>query len=124
MRSILEERSFPVGRLRLSASSRSAGRILDGLTVEDVAAADLAGTYQSASGAGQAGIVELEEQSVKVAPGSAALAFAGDAVSFPASSKWAAPLAFNVVPTNYVETDDGYTDEEHKLVDESRKILH
>jgi aspartate-semialdehyde dehydrogenase len=213
MRSILEERSFPVGRLHLLASCRSAGRILDGLTVEDVAAADLSGidlalfaaggatskehaprfaaagaivvdnssawrmdddvplvvpevnaadldripkrivanpncttmvampvlkplhdeaglrrlvvsTYQAASGAGQAGIVELEEQSVKVAPGSAALAFAGDAVSFPAPSKWAAPLAFNVVPTNYVETDDGYTDEEHKLVDESRKILH
>src|SRR5204863_475002 len=81
-------------------------------------------TYQAASGAGQAGVAELEEQSVKVAAESAALAFDGDAVTFPAPSKWAAPLAFNVVAVNYVEADDGYTDEEHKFVNESRKILH
>jgi aspartate-semialdehyde dehydrogenase len=40
MRSVLTERSFPVDGLRLFASSRSAGRILDGVTVEDVATAD------------------------------------------------------------------------------------
>jgi aspartate-semialdehyde dehydrogenase len=47
MRSILEERSFPVDSLRLLASSRSAGKQLPwkgtDLTVEDVATADLAG---------------------------------------------------------------------------------
>jgi aspartate-semialdehyde dehydrogenase len=33
------------------------------------------------------------------------------------------PLAFNVVPLNYRLSEDGYTDEELKLRDESRKIL-
>jgi aspartate-semialdehyde dehydrogenase len=40
MRSVLETRHFPHDRLRLFASSRSAGRSLDGVVVEDVAAAD------------------------------------------------------------------------------------
>src|ERR1700728_4005091 len=43
MRSVLEERSFPHERLRLFASSRSAGRRLDGVEVEDVATADYRG---------------------------------------------------------------------------------
>ena len=33
------------------------------------------------------------------------------------------PIAFNVVPLNYVAVEDGYTEEEIKLRDESRKIL-
>lgn len=33
------------------------------------------------------------------------------------------PLAYNVVPLNYVLGEDGYTEEELKLRDESRKIL-
>jgi aspartate-semialdehyde dehydrogenase len=40
MRSVLKERSFSYDRLRLFASSRSAGRDLDGVVVEDVATAD------------------------------------------------------------------------------------
>jgi aspartate-semialdehyde dehydrogenase len=40
MRGVLESRRFPAGRLRLFASSRSAGRVLEGVTVEDVATAD------------------------------------------------------------------------------------
>jgi len=40
MRSVLESRRFPHRRLRLFASSRSAGRVLDGVAVEDVAVAD------------------------------------------------------------------------------------
>ncbi len=40
MRRTLVERAFPVGRLRLFASVRSAGRQLDGVVVEDVATAD------------------------------------------------------------------------------------
>jgi aspartate-semialdehyde dehydrogenase len=43
MRSILAERRFPFGRLRLFASARSAGRVLGGITVEDVALADHTG---------------------------------------------------------------------------------
>src|SRR6516225_8980725 len=43
MRSLLEARQFPRDRLRLFASSRSAGRRLDGIVVEDVARADHGG---------------------------------------------------------------------------------
>jgi aspartate-semialdehyde dehydrogenase len=43
MRSVLEERRFPHNGVRLFASSRSAGREIDGITVEDVATADHAG---------------------------------------------------------------------------------
>ncbi|MCQ9182455.1 aspartate-semialdehyde dehydrogenase [Streptomyces sp. IBSBF 2953] len=43
MRSILKERNFPVTELRLFASARSAGTVLDGVTVEDAATADYTG---------------------------------------------------------------------------------
>jgi aspartate-semialdehyde dehydrogenase len=43
MRRILTERDFPVTELRLFASPRSAGTVLDGVTVEDAATADYTG---------------------------------------------------------------------------------
>ncbi|MGW4564479.1 aspartate-semialdehyde dehydrogenase [Streptomyces sp. NPDC004561] len=43
MRRILAERNFPVTELRLFASARSAGTVLDGVTVEDAATADYTG---------------------------------------------------------------------------------
>ncbi|MBC2863720.1 aspartate-semialdehyde dehydrogenase [Streptomyces mexicanus] len=43
MRRILTERDFPVTELRLFASARSAGRVIDGVTVEDAARADYSG---------------------------------------------------------------------------------
>ncbi|MFE5032673.1 aspartate-semialdehyde dehydrogenase [Streptomyces sp. NPDC056683] len=43
MRRILAERNFPVDELRLFASARSAGTVLDGVTVEDAASADYTG---------------------------------------------------------------------------------
>ncbi|MFJ4831784.1 aspartate-semialdehyde dehydrogenase [Streptomyces sp. NPDC088747] len=43
MRRILVERDFPVDELRLFASARSAGSVLDGVTVEDAATADYSG---------------------------------------------------------------------------------
>ncbi|MEU7037522.1 aspartate-semialdehyde dehydrogenase [Streptomyces sp. NPDC046237] len=43
MRSILAERKFPVDELRLFASARSAGTVVDGITVEDAATADYTG---------------------------------------------------------------------------------
>ncbi|MCH0566723.1 MULTISPECIES: aspartate-semialdehyde dehydrogenase [unclassified Streptomyces] len=43
MRRILKERNFPVDELRLFASARSAGTVLDGVTVEDAATADYTG---------------------------------------------------------------------------------
>ena len=80
-------------------------------------------TYQAASGAGVAGIRELAAQFAAAGEGVEALARDGGAVVFPPPAKWAVPLAFNVVPLNYRLEEDGYTEEEVKLRDETRKIL-
>jgi len=83
----------------------------------------VASTYQAVSGAGVEGIRELEAQVRAASDGGAALARDGAAADFPPPRKWAVPIAFNVVPLNYRVAEDGYTDEEIKLRDESRKIL-
>jgi aspartate-semialdehyde dehydrogenase len=82
-------------------------------------------TYQATSGAGLSGVAELDEQVRKVADGAAALTFDGRAVEFPAPHKFAAPIAFNVLPLagSIVDDGTGETDEEQKLRNESRKIL-
>jgi len=81
-------------------------------------------TYQAVSGGGLAGVGELEEQVQKVGPESAALTHDGAALDFPPPSKFVAPIAFNVLPFAGVLTgDEGETDEELKLRNESRKIL-
>jgi len=80
-------------------------------------------TYQAVSGAGSAGVRELETQMQGAGASSAKLARDGGAFDFPPPKKWAVPIAFNVVPFNYRIVEDGYTDEEIKLRDESRKIL-
>jgi aspartate-semialdehyde dehydrogenase len=82
-------------------------------------------TYQAVSGAGLAGVAELDEQTRKVADRATELAFDGAAVQFPAPRKFARPIAFNVLPLAGSIVDDGSeeTDEEQKLRNESRKIL-
>src|SRR4029453_8112660 len=55
--------------------------------------------------------------------GAAALVHDGSAVEFPPTGKWAVPIAYNVVPLNYRIVENGYSEEEVKLRDESRKIL-
>jgi aspartate-semialdehyde dehydrogenase len=218
MRSVLDEREFPVGEIRYFASARSAGRTLPwrghDVAVEDADTADYAGidialfsagasasrelaprvaaagatvvdnssawrmdpevplvvsevnpgelddipkgivanpncttmafmpvlaplhreaglrrlvvsTYQAVSGAGLAGVAELDEQVRKVADRAAGLAFDGGAVDMPPPRKFAAPMAFNVLPLagSIVDDGSGETDEEQKLRNESRKIL-
>ena len=212
IREILAERNFPVGQLRLFASARSAGKVLDGVTVEDAGTADYAGldivmfsaggstskalapkvaatgavvidnssawrsdpevplvvsevnpqalanlpkgivanpncttmaampvlkplhdeagligltvsTYQAVSGAGLEGIEVLARQLDHVGDKARELAVGGHDALLPAAEKWAAVMAHNVVPLNYVYAEDGYTEEEIKLRDESRKIL-
>jgi aspartate-semialdehyde dehydrogenase len=85
----------------------------------------VATTYQAVSGAGLAGVAELDEQVKKVADRAAALTFDGSAVEFPAPRSFARPIAFNVLPLAGSIVDDGRdeTDEEQKLRNESRKIL-
>jgi len=81
-------------------------------------------TYQAASGGGVEGIQVLAEQLRAGAAGDLdGLAMSPDAAPLPEPKKWAVPLAYNVVPLNYVLGEDGYTEEELKLRDESRKIL-
>jgi aspartate-semialdehyde dehydrogenase len=80
-------------------------------------------TYQAVSGGGVAGVQELESQVRAAGAGSTTLVRDGAAVDFPPPAKWSVPIAFNVVPMNYRLVEDGYTEEEVKLRDESRKIL-
>ena len=212
IREILAERNFPVGQLRLFASARSAGKVVDGVTVEDAATADYSGldivlfsaggstskaiapkaaaagavvidnssawrsdpevplvvsevnphalanlpkgivanpncttmaampvlrplhdeaglkrlvvsTYQAVSGGGLEGIDVLARQLAHVGDKARELATGGHQDLLPQAEKWAVPMAHNVVPLNYVYAEDGYTEEEIKLRDESRKIL-
>lgn len=82
-------------------------------------------TYQAVSGAGLAGVAELEKQSRQLSDGATALTFDGGAVSFPPPAKFAGPIAFNVLPLAgaYAPDGSGETDEEQKYRNESRKIL-
>jgi aspartate-semialdehyde dehydrogenase len=82
-------------------------------------------TYQSVSGAGQAGLHELDAQWTKLDGRAADLARAG---SFDAplveGEVWSKPVAGNVIPLAGSVKEAGYTSEEWKMVLESRKILH
>jgi aspartate-semialdehyde dehydrogenase len=218
MRAVLEERGFPLDRLKLFASARSAGRHLpfrgEQLLVEDAATADVSGldmallsvgaaaskelaprfvsagavvvdnssawrmdpavplvvpevngsalgsipkgivanpncttmvgmpvlkpldraaglrrlvvsTYQAVSGAGLAGVEELETQLVKTVDRAAALTFDGSALEPPPADKFPDVIAHNVLPLagHLVEDGSSETSEEQKFRDESRKIL-
>jgi aspartate-semialdehyde dehydrogenase len=80
-------------------------------------------TYQATSGAGRSGVEELADQVHAVGEKAAALTFDGAAVSYPPHRTFPGPIAFNVLPVAGKLVDDE-TDEEHKLRNESRKILH
>jgi len=210
---ILEERRFPVSSLRLMASERSAGTMVDTtwgeVTVEDLAAADPSGidvalfsaggsrsrehaprfaaagcvvidnssafrmddavplvvadvndaaieshrgivanpncttmallmaagplhdvfglermvatSYQSTSGSGQRGMAVLQQETEKLLADPHALAM-GE-WSDPGNDLYARPIGFNVLPLAGAMAAEGYTDEEWKLVHETRKIL-
>jgi aspartate-semialdehyde dehydrogenase len=83
-------------------------------------------TYQAVSGSGGAGVAELDGQVRAVAERASGLAFDGHAVQFPAPALYAKPIAYNVLPLagSLVDDGSGETDEEQKLRNESRKILH
>ncbi len=84
----------------------------------------VATSYQAAGGAGQSGIDELAEQVAPLAGDVTQLCEDGAAASAKVDhAVHHATLAFNVVPLLGTLGDDGHTDEERKLRDESRKIL-
>ena len=70
-------------------------------------------TYQAASGAGAQAMKELEMQYRQVLNGEE-----------PTVEKFAYQLAFNLIPHIDVFTDNGYTKEEMKMFNETRKIMH
>ena len=70
-------------------------------------------SYQAASGAGAAAMAELEQQYREVLDGRPATV-----------NKFAYQLAYNVIPQIDVFTENGYTKEEIKMFNETRKIMH
>ncbi len=84
-------------------------------------------SYQAVSGAGRAGALQLmNEAQAALDQGADKLVFDGSAIDFPQPTKVVRTIAFNVVPFIGAIVDDGSeeTDEEQKLRNESRKILH
>jgi aspartate-semialdehyde dehydrogenase len=69
--------------------------------------------YQAVSGAGQKGINELKEQTKAWAKGEI----------IPEASKFQYQIAFNLIPQIDVFTENGYTKEEMKMTNETKKIM-
>ena len=86
----------------------------------------IASTYQAVSGGGVAGVAELDAQAQAGSANASSLTYDGRSVNFPQPTKFARTIAFNVLPLAGSLVDDGSleTDEEQKLRNESRKILH
>jgi aspartate-semialdehyde dehydrogenase len=82
--------------------------ILDAVGIEHLTVA----TYQSVSGTGQKAIDGLLAETRQALDGGPV-----------APSAYPHPIAFNVIPAGAFTGDEGYTDEELKLVNETRKIL-
>ena len=70
-------------------------------------------SYQSASGAGAQAMAELQQQYKDIVEGNPVTV-----------NKFAYQLAYNVIPQIDVFTDNGYTKEEMKMFNETRKIMH
>jgi len=71
-------------------------------------------TYQAVSGAGAEAMEELREQTDAILSGK----------PVPEPRKIPKQIAFNCVPQIDVFLEDGYTKEEHKMVNETKKIMH
>src|SRR6185295_19347243 len=70
-------------------------------------------TYQASSGKGAKGLFELDAQ----------LAAVGRGEPVPAVSAHAAQLAGNVLPHDWKLGEEGYSEEEWKMIRETRKIM-
>ena len=84
----------------------------DEATIEEI----IVSTYQSVSGTGRAAIDELKEQTHALL----------DDTQPPKSHVYTHQIAFNVLPQveTFADDDEGYTTEERKMMDETRKILN
>jgi aspartate-semialdehyde dehydrogenase len=70
-------------------------------------------TYQASSGKGAKGLFDLDNQVMALGKGE----------KMPAATAHAAQLAGNVLPHDWKAGDDGYTEEEWKMVRETHKIM-
>ena len=70
-------------------------------------------TYQAASGAGASAMAELAKQYEQIINGEE-----------PTVEKFSAQLAYNLIPQVDVFMDNGYTKEEMKMFNETKKIMH
>jgi len=70
-------------------------------------------TYQASSGAGAQAMEELKKQYEQLLKGEE-----------PTVEKFVYQLAYNIIPQVDVFTDNGYTKEEMKMYNETRKIMH
>ncbi len=70
-------------------------------------------TYQASSGAGASAMAELKKQYEQLINGEE-----------PTVEKFAYQLAYNLIPQVDIFTDNGYTKEELKMYNETRKIMH
>jgi aspartate-semialdehyde dehydrogenase len=73
----------------------------------------VAATYQSASGAGMRAMEELKSQALAILKGET-----------PTTECFPYPLAFNLFPHNTPLNEQGYCEEEMKMVNETRKIFN
>ncbi len=73
----------------------------------------VAATYQSASGAGMRAMEELKHQAQAILQGET-----------PTTDSFPYPLAFNLFPHNTPLNEQGYCEEEMKMVNETRKIFN
>ena len=70
-------------------------------------------TYQAVSGAGQPGVAELQQQMADISAGRETT-----------NNCFATQIAMNVIPMIGAELDNLYTDEEMKMQNEGRRIMH
>jgi aspartate-semialdehyde dehydrogenase len=118
--------SIPLGIVaNPNCTTMAAMPVLKPLDLEAGLVSMVVSTYQAVSGAGLAGVEELDLQIQKAGGDAPRLTYDGRAVALEAGPKFCEPVAYNVLPLAGTVVDDGSaeTDEEQKLRNESRKIL-
>ena len=119
-------RELPMGIVaNPNCTTMAAMPVMKPLAEEAGLEAMVVSTYQAVSGAGLSGVRELDEQVQRVGREGPRFTYDGAAVALVAGENFSQPIAFNVLPHAGAIVEDGHneTNEEHKLRDESRKIL-
>jgi aspartate-semialdehyde dehydrogenase len=81
-------------------------------------------SFQAVSGSGARGVEELSRQIRAAAPSEDSSSKPGSATPATAPTVYPHPIAFNLLPHIDSFLENGYTKEEAKMQDETRKIMH